>query len=350
MVSKEPSAIFLTDTERYSYVVDTASETTAAKLLCLVGQGKRVLELGTAAGAVTRVLHEVQNCTVVGVERNPETAAIASAWCEKMVVGDLEHLDLAVEAGVGFDVILAADILEHLVNPWRCLERLPALLRPGGYLVISVPNVAHNNLLAALLQGRFPYQAKGLLDFTHLRFFTRVDLEEMLLSCGFLPVVWDSYRLPPHQAEFDWLWLALPKALRTWLAARKDGDVYQFIVKAYPAAEATARLKWQRALEAKEQELARLNAVLEAAEADLAEHRKAFAEARELLAAREQTIAKLQAELEEHRKAFAEAKALLVAREQTITELQTELATATHAKRGWWQKWCRLIGTMREKL
>ncbi|GAB6067982.1 hypothetical protein JCM13664_13010 [Methylothermus subterraneus] len=339
---------FQTDAERYSYAVDLASEVPAAKILRLVGQGKRVLELGTAVGVMTRILHEKQNCTVVGVERNPETAAIASAWCEKMVVGDLENLDLAAETGAEFDVILAADILEHLVDPWRCLERLVPLLRPGGYLVASVPNAAHNSLVAALLQGRFPYRAKGLLDFTHLRFFTRADLEEMLLACGFLPVVWDVYRLPPEQAEFDWLWLALPEALRDWLAARQDGDVYQFIVKAYPAAESEVRLEWHKRLEAGEQERVRLQAKLKAVEADLAEHRKAFAEARELLLAREQTIAKLQAELEEHRKAFAEAKELIAARDQAIAQLQAELeehrkaTTERPAAPRWWQKWRRL--------
>ncbi len=286
------------DNERYSYAIDPTSRTTAAKLLRLVGYGKRVLELGTALGTMTKILQEAQGCTVVGVERNPETAAIASAWCEKMVVGDIENLDLAETTGGNFDVILAADILEHLVDPWRCLEKLTPLLRPAGYLVISVPNVAHVSLLAALLQGRFPYRAKGLLDFAHLRFFTRADLEEMLLACGFLPMQWDAYHLPPQQAEFSWLWFALPETIRAWLTTREDSDVYQFIVKAIPTPEAASDLKWRQILEAKEQELASLKAKLEMMEADLAEHRKAFAEAKELLQAREQTIAELKIQLE----------------------------------------------------
>jgi SAM-dependent methyltransferase len=337
---KYPMTLGSADTDRYSYAIDPSSQTTAAKLLRLVGYGKRVLELGTALGAMTKILREAQGCTVVGVECNPETAAIAATWCEKMVVGDVESLDLAETTGGDFDVILAADILEHLVDPWQCLEKLTPLLRPDGYLVISVPNVAHVGLLAALLQGRFPYRTKGLLDFTHLRFFTRADLEELLLACGFLPVKWDAYHLSPQETEFSWLWFALPESIRAWLITREDGDVYQFIVKAIPTTEAASGLKWRQVLEAKEQELASLKARLERVEADLAEHRKAFAEARELLQVREQTIAELTADLAEHRKAFAEARELLQVREQTIAELKIQLEAKENDQRTrrWWLK------------
>ncbi len=303
----EPDAI------RYSYAVDIEGDSTAAKVLRLVGEGKRVLELGTAVGSMTRVLCERFGCTVVGVERDPAMAEQASVWCEKMVVGDLEEMNLADSIGGGFDVVVAADVLEHLVNPWRCLEQLPVLLNPEGYVVLSVPNVAHNSVIAALLGGRFPYRSKGLLDWTHLRFFTRADLEQMLLSTGLVPVVWDQYRISPVTADFDWLWLSLPSVLRSWLVNRDDGDVYQFIVKARPAEDAAVRLDWQQRLEAREVDYEHLKARLEEVEKDLAEHRKAFAEAREIIAARDRS-------LEECHKAFAEAREIIAARDRTLAD------------------------------
>src|SRR5688500_10369431 len=139
----------------------------------LVGTGKRVLELGCATGYVSRVLVE-NGCEVVGIELDAEAAKRAMEHCEFVVVGDLEVLDLAEELGDRqFDVIVAADTLEHLKNPEIVLERLHPFFAPNGYLVASIPNIAHGSVRLALLEGRFPYSQTGLLDDTHLRFYTR---------------------------------------------------------------------------------------------------------------------------------------------------------------------------------
>ncbi len=322
--------------QQYRYAIDLDGETTAAKVLRLVGREKRVLELGTAMGVMTRVLREQLDCTVVGVERDPDMAAEAAAWCEKMVVGDLDRLDLAAETGDGFDVVLAADVLEHLADPWRCLAQLPALLKPEGCLVLSVPNVTHNSVVAALLCGRFPYRDKGLLDRTHLRFFARADLEQLLLATGFVPVVWDRYLQPPGADGSDQFWMSLPRQLRHWLTSRPDAEVYQFIVRARPARDSAIRLDWQRRLEAKDSEIARLQARLEAVEADLDEHRRAFAEARQLLLERERSLEELRAELAEHRKALAEAREAIAVRDEALGRMQEEL---TRLRLPWWRRW-----------
>ncbi|MGC9456465.1 MAG: methyltransferase domain-containing protein [Halothiobacillaceae bacterium] len=277
--------------DHYDYAIDPAGDSTANKVLRMVGQGKHVLELGTASGVMTQALVE-QGCRVVGVEYCPEFAECAAAYCEKMIVGDVERIDWRAELGDRrFDVIVAADVLEHLREPAQVLERLSSWLSPDGSLVISVPNVAHAGLVAGLMRGRFQYRPKGLLDQTHLRFFTRENLDWMLLESGWRPLQWAANRVPVLDSEFASDWLALTEDQRTRLSKAPDADVYQFIVRAEPAGHLLSR---ERALLRQVQDLrATLQEQERAAqerarrhEADLAslkEHQKAFAEARELI-------------------------------------------------------------------
>lgn len=224
--------------KKYSYHVEPDADTTATKILRLIGQNRRVLELGTAVGSMTQLIHEVSGCTVVGMEIDPEMAKMATPWCERMIVGNIESMDLAETLGDDrFDVIVAADVLEHLYDPWACLLKIRPYLRPEGFIVLSVPNVAHNALLAELLNGRFPYQEKGLLDRTHLRFFTRSNLEDMLFSTGYLPSQWDRNRVAESATEFALDWKNTSSQVKASLADNVEGQTYQFIVKAYPSTE-----------------------------------------------------------------------------------------------------------------
>jgi O-antigen biosynthesis protein len=143
-----------------------------------------VLETGCANGRFSHVLAE-HGCSVVGVEMDSGAAQEAAKYCEQVIVGDLE--DPAVQAQIpsGFDVLLFGDVLEHLVKPWEVLKELRSRLEPGGSVVISMPNVAHWDVRIGLLFGRFDYQYDGVMDATHLRFFTRRTLLEMLEQTGF---------------------------------------------------------------------------------------------------------------------------------------------------------------------
>ncbi len=228
----------MTEPHRYAYRFDPDDQSTAAKVLRLVGQDKRVLELGTSVGSMTEVMRRHYGCRVVGVEIDPETAEQARPHCERLLVADLDSLDWREAfGGERFEVVVAADVLEHLRDPWACLRAAREHLVPEGALVISVPNVTHSALLAQLLLGRFPYREKGLLDRTHLRFFSRADLDDLLLSTGFLPVVWDRNPLAVAHTELAGAWWALPQSLREYLARLPDGETYQFVVKALPGAE-----------------------------------------------------------------------------------------------------------------
>lgn len=165
-----------------------------ARTIEFVGRDKTVLEIGCANGRMSKLLR-ANNCRVTGIELNARLAKMAEPYCEKVIVGNVEDAGV-VPADEKFDVILMADLIEHLAYPDELLERLHSALKPGGYLVIAVPNIAYWTMRLHLLLGYFNYSLRGgLLDSTHLRFFTRRTLLEMLAACGyrvdaFYPVPW----------------------------------------------------------------------------------------------------------------------------------------------------------------
>jgi glycosyltransferase involved in cell wall biosynthesis len=167
--------------ERYSYKADPYSS--HARVLELVARERprRVLEVGTAGGFLSARFAEL-GCEVVGIELDPGLAAEAAPHCATMRVGDVEALDLS---GLGeFDMIVCADVLEHLKDPSAALAKLMAHVRPGGHVVASLPNVAMWLWRLKLLFGRFDYAPKGPMDETHLRFFTRETAIKLLRRGG----------------------------------------------------------------------------------------------------------------------------------------------------------------------
>lgn len=174
---------------KYETRIDLKDRNSSHTLIVeLVGDDKRVLDVGCAAGDLAEVLAK-RGCRVTGIEADPEAARQAQERCERVIVGDVEALDLDAElGGESFDVLLFGDVLEHLKDPLRTLKNLEPFLRPEGYVVASIPNVAHGSVRLALMQGEFPYTRLGLLDDTHLRFFTRESVERLFENAGFLVV------------------------------------------------------------------------------------------------------------------------------------------------------------------
>lgn len=145
----------------------------------------RVLDVGCGEGIMARALKQLGKASwVAGVERFPEAAARAETAIDELVVGDVETVDLPFDPQ-SFDVILLGDVLEHLRDPWRQLERLAALLKPGGMAIVSVPNVRNWRVVFSLaFKGRWEYAPLGILDRTHLRFFTRSTVQELVQGAG----------------------------------------------------------------------------------------------------------------------------------------------------------------------
>ena len=221
----------MNNSSRYEYPIDLAVDSTATKLIKLVGHDRTVLELGCASGTMSRVLRD-HGCWIVGVEIDAGAARKSSSFCHRVIVGDLDQLDLAAHLGTEtFDVILAADVLEHLRDPGALLLRLQAFLKPQGRIVVSLPNVAHVSVVAALLAGRFDYREIGLLDRTHLRFFTPATAAELLEEAGFEVTATEFTVTGRNEIDADPNWRRLPWLLRYLLKRRKGCDIFQIILE-----------------------------------------------------------------------------------------------------------------------
>jgi SAM-dependent methyltransferase len=151
------------------------------------GRPRRVLEIGCAAGQSLAYFKARGAEYVAGVELSSEVAALARArpGVDDVVVGNIEQLTLDF-APESFDLLVAGHVLEHTADPWAVLRKLRPYLRPGGQLIGAVPNVRHTSvLLPLLLRGAWQYQESGIMDWTHLRFFTRGTIVQLLRSTGF---------------------------------------------------------------------------------------------------------------------------------------------------------------------
>jgi len=220
---------------RYDFKeIDLESDSVHADVVRLVGEDARVLELGPATGYMSRVFAE-RGCAVVGVEVDPDMAKRAGEVCERVIVGDLDQLDFDAELGEDrFDVIVAADVLEHLKDPHDVLTRLRPFLKPDGAFIVSVPNVAHGSVRLALLSGHFDYREIGLLDSTHLRFFTRESLEQLLdeAELGLAELHRHELNLDASEVPFDAD--SVPIEVREELERDPDARTYQFVARALP--------------------------------------------------------------------------------------------------------------------
>jgi 2-polyprenyl-3-methyl-5-hydroxy-6-metoxy-1,4-benzoquinol methylase len=218
-----------------------SSQSTQARVIRLVGEGQRVLELGCATGYMSHVLRD-RGCRVVAVEIDRRAAARAAEYCERVVVGDIERIDLARELeGETFDVVVAADVLEHLKDPLRTLRRVGSFLSESGRVVASLPNVAHGSVRLALLTGRFPYGEVGLLDRTHLRFFTRESVEALFGDAGFAITHLERQEAAIGQSEVPFDRDTVPDAVLESLASDPEALTYQFILVAERGPDAGAR-------------------------------------------------------------------------------------------------------------
>jgi 2-polyprenyl-3-methyl-5-hydroxy-6-metoxy-1,4-benzoquinol methylase len=199
-----------------------------AKLLALVRDGTRVLDVGCSSGYLARPLVE-RGCAVVGLERDPEAAAEARAVCEEVLVGDVETMELPFEPG-SFDVVLCGDLIEHLRDPEAFLVRVHPLLRAGGRLVLTTPNVANWAIRLSLLVGRWRYTERGILDRTHAHLFTRATLVQTLERAGYRIVELDfTVPLPVLRTR------ATERLAHAVGRLRPPLFAYQFVVAAEPA-------------------------------------------------------------------------------------------------------------------
>ena len=143
----------------------------------------RLLEIGCGSGNTLKYIKDnYQYDWACGVELAHEAAEIARSKVDLVIEGDIENMDLQIDPAT-LDVILCLDVLEHLIDPWGVISKLSTLLKPDGIMIASIPNIRYCHVVITLiLLGKWEYTDKGILDKTHLRFFTRNTAIKLLES------------------------------------------------------------------------------------------------------------------------------------------------------------------------
>lgn len=177
---------------------------------------KRVIEVGCSSGALARAYRKLNpSCEYIGTEIDPDYAAVARQHCQQVIVGNIEQMLDEIQTTQGkFDCWVFGDVLEHLYDPWRVLKRIADdLLTPNGSVVACIPNIQYWGMQLSVNMGDFRYQDSGLMDRTHIRWFTRVTIIEMFEKAG-LQVVSVSGRIfdEPQREKFMPLLRALAEA------------------------------------------------------------------------------------------------------------------------------------------
>ena len=195
-----------------------------------ISPGSRVLDLGCGTGALGRWLQSLCDVVIDGVTFNPVEASLARSSYGLVVVADLETLRLSDHFEHSkYDFVVCADVLEHLRYPEALLREIPDLLTPSGKLLVSIPNAGYAGLVAELMQGRFEYRDEGLLDRTHLRFFTRHTLTSFLSEESWHVQSIEAIRKELPDSEFKTAFDALPPAVSRYLLCTDDALTYQFV-------------------------------------------------------------------------------------------------------------------------
>jgi len=153
----------------------------------LVPEKSKLLELGCATGFMSQYFRDKKNCQVYGVEIDPMAVKKARKICARTYQVDLNHKSAwrQLKTTAPYDVIFCSSVIEHLVDPSFILNQMHLVLRPRGHLIITTPNIAHWRMRLHLLTGNWSYQDYGILDHTHLKFFTYYTFQQLILDAGF---------------------------------------------------------------------------------------------------------------------------------------------------------------------
>lgn len=174
----------------------------------------RILEIGCSSGGTGALALQQKKCAeYVGVELMEEAAASARNKLTEVIVADLETDTLPFQPD-SFDALIASEIFEHLRNPWAVLESLMPYLKPGAVILASSPNIAHKSVIKGLVKGKFDYEDFGVMDRTHLRWFTPTTYTALFADAG-LKVV-DCWPVTPPSRKHRMIAKFLPNGEQTY--------------------------------------------------------------------------------------------------------------------------------------
>ena len=224
---------------KYHYAIDLTDDTAQARVVRLVGEGKRVLEIGAGPGSMTRVFRDQRGCRVTAVENDRESIQDLTPFCERVYEADLNQAvwPEPLRQEPPFDVVVVADVLEHLYDPWAALQQMKNFIGADGCLIASIPHAGHNAFVACLLDENLEYREAGLLDKTHIRFFGIRNMQDLFDRAGLAIVEAQFVIRFPEDTELASAWARVPASTRIALLKNPFGTVYQVVIKAVVAGE-----------------------------------------------------------------------------------------------------------------
>ena len=154
---------------------------------------QRVLDIGCGSAALGIELKSNlgDDIEVVGIEQNYEVAKTVKNKIDKIIIGNIEEINIPYNDGY-FDCIICADVLEHLIDPWQLLTRLKLKLNDEGCILASIPNIANYKIIKMLKKEMWHYEDAGIMDRTHLRFFTKSTIIELFVQSDLTPIIVDK--------------------------------------------------------------------------------------------------------------------------------------------------------------
>lgn len=220
---------------KYDFELDLNTKNSLSLIIEKIENGTQILEFGPAHGRMTKYLSETKKCKVDIVEIDEESGREAAKYASKALIGEREgdignFLWLEILKNERYDYIIFADVLEHLYDPWKVLSDCRRLLKDDGSILISIPNVSHNSVLINLLTDKFNYNPIGLLDNTHIRFFTYHSLKDMIAKAGLVTVSEQATYGRVGQIEIPGNYDKINNFhVEKYLKNRERGNVYQFV-------------------------------------------------------------------------------------------------------------------------
>lgn len=218
---------------KYDFELDIANTNSLSLIINQIKRGSTVLEFGPANGRMTKYLKEALDCRVYLVEIDEAAGKEALQYGEELVVDDIETYSWYERyENLRFDYITFADVLEHLRDPEQVLMRAKSLLKQDGSVLLSVPNLAHNSVIISLLNHEFEYNKTGLLDNTHIHFFTKNSLENAMNRTGLTVVKRFATYAPTGATEIPVHNEDVAGIDASFWKTRKYGEVYQYVYEA----------------------------------------------------------------------------------------------------------------------
>jgi len=184
---------------RYAQIVNELGlSPTHRQIIALVGRERCILDVGCSTGYLGQTLKLEAACIVDGVELDPMAAEVAKPYYRNIYVGSIEDPAFILALSQTYDVIIFADVLEHLSRPEQILAACANLLRPDGFALISMPNIAFWDVRRQLFfRGEWQYTETGILDYTHLRFYTFYSVRDLIAKA--------RYRIVEQRVGISWL-------------------------------------------------------------------------------------------------------------------------------------------------